>query len=102
MSNAIDADRVRRIAHLARLNLADDEVTLFSEQLSHILDYVEQLDSLDTANVEPLAHSLPLTDVLRDDVPSNGLTREQATANAPATRDGFFSVPPVLGADGAA
>ncbi|RMF76653.1 MAG: Asp-tRNA(Asn)/Glu-tRNA(Gln) amidotransferase subunit GatC [Planctomycetota bacterium] len=102
MSNTIDADRVRRIAHLARLRLSDDEIALFSEQLGQILTYVEQLDAVDTDGVPPLAHPMPLSNVLRDDTPRPGLSRDAALANAPASRDGFFAVPPVLGGDGGA
>jgi aspartyl-tRNA(Asn)/glutamyl-tRNA(Gln) amidotransferase subunit C len=96
MPAAIDEAEVRHVAKLARLKLSDDEVRLFTRQLVKILDYVRQIESLDTAGVEPLAHALPVTNVLRPDEPRTGLTRDQALANAPETENGCFRVPSVL------
>ena len=96
MSRVIDEAEVRRVAKLARLKLSDDEVRLFAEQLTDILDYIKQIESLDTTQTAPLAHALPITDVLREDEPRDGLTHEQALANAPETERGFFRVPAVL------
>ena len=78
------------------LRLSDEEVRLFTGQLARILDYVRQIESLDTEGTEPLAHALPVTDVLREDEPHEGLSEEQALSNAPDTQHGFFRVPPVL------
>lgn len=96
MSGVIDEGEVRRIAKLSRLNLSDEEVRLFTGQLARILDYVKQIESLDTQGVEPLAHALPVTDVLREDEPREGITSEQALANAPETQGDCFRVPAVL------
>ena len=96
MSAVIDEAEVRRIARLSRLKLSDEEVRLFAGQLTRILEYVRQIESLDTAGVEPLAHALPVTNVLRDDEPRRGLTSEQALASAPETEGGCFRVPAVL------
>ena len=96
MSVVIDEAEVRRIAKLARLKLSEEEVRLFAGQLAKILDYVKQIESLDTEGIEPLAHALPVTDVLREDEPQEGLSKEQALSNAPETQQGFFRVPPVL------
>ena len=96
MSAAIDEAQVRHIAKLSRLNLTDDEVRLFAGQLAKILDYVKQIESLDTAGVEPLAHALPVTNVLRDDQPRESFSNQQALANAPETERGCFRVPAVL------
>ena len=86
-----------RIAELARLELTSDEVDLFTRQLAHILEYVEQIRALDTTGVPPTSHVLnrPME---RDDVPHNSLARQDALANAPdaATESGLFKVPRVM------
>jgi aspartyl-tRNA(Asn)/glutamyl-tRNA(Gln) amidotransferase subunit C len=102
MNPVIDETEVRRIARLSRLELSDEEVRRFAGQLAHIVDYVRQIESLDTEDVEPLAHALPITDVLREDEPAEGLTHEQAVLNAPETERGFFRVPAVLDPHGGA
>jgi len=87
---------VRHIAHLSRLNPTDEEVRLFSSQLSAILQYVEQLNEVDTKDVPPTAHALPVKNIFRDDVPGKCLTPDEALANAPARDGNFFAVPKVL------
>ena len=96
MSPLIDEAEVRRIAKLSRLKLSDEEVRLFAGQLANILDYVKQIESLDTEGLEPLAHALPGTNVLREDESREGFTNEQALANAPEAERGCFRVPAVL------
>lgn len=96
MTADISESQVRRIAHLARLELTDEELRRFAGQLATILDYVRQIESLDTDGVEPMAHALPIRDVLRDDVPAETLPDERALGNAPATAAGHFRVPPVI------
>ena len=102
MAGKITESEVRHISYLARLNPADDEVHLFASQLSRILDYVEQLNELDTADVQPTAHALPLSNVLRDDQPRPGLDPDAALANAPKRQGKFFAVPKVLDQDSGA
>jgi aspartyl-tRNA(Asn)/glutamyl-tRNA(Gln) amidotransferase subunit C len=102
MRPVIDQAEVRRIARLARLRLSDEEVHLFTGQLARILDYVRQIESLNTAGVEPLAHAPPVTDVLREDEPRDGLTRGQALSNAPAVERDCFRVPTVVDPHGGA
>ena len=97
MTRAVDHAEVRRIARLARLKLSDDEVGLFAEQLTRILQYVSQIESLETDGVEPFAHPLRVTNVLREDRVEDGLSHEEATANAADVMDGCFRVPAVLG-----
>ncbi len=97
----LDEDQVRRIAHLARLNLADDEVQQFGSQLSDILDYMQTLNELDTEGVEPTAHPLPVHNVFREDEPTPSLGTERVLENAPATDAPFFKVPKVLGQESA-
>lgn len=102
MSTAVDETMVRRIAKLARLNLSDDEVRQFADQIQDILGYVEQLSEVDIEGVEPMAHALPLTDVARDDAPHDPLPPDLALANAPQREGEFFRVPPVLDGGGGA
>lgn len=96
MSNPITEEQVRHIAHLSRLNLSDAEVTLFAAQLGNILEYIGKLNEVDVTGVEPLAHPLPVTNVLRDDIPQPSFTTETALANAPSREGDFFRVPKVL------
>lgn len=96
MSNVIDEKQVREVAMLARLDLTDSEVSEFAGQLSEILTYVEKLGELDTEGVEPLAHSLPVKNVFRDDVPGETLDRDLALKNAPDSDGLHFCVPKVL------
>jgi aspartyl-tRNA(Asn)/glutamyl-tRNA(Gln) amidotransferase subunit C len=89
-------DEVRWVAHLARLELADEELPDMTRQLSAIIDYVNQLQALNTDNVEPLAHPLDIHNVFRDDAPAPSLPVDAALANAPARSGDFYSVPAVL------
>lgn len=101
MSGKIDEAQVRHISHLARLNPTDEEVQLFSQQLSSILAYVEQLNEVDTSEVPPTAHALPVSNVFREDVPGDSLSPDEALANAPQRDGSFFAVPKVLEQDSA-
>ncbi|HEX7010688.1 MAG TPA: Asp-tRNA(Asn)/Glu-tRNA(Gln) amidotransferase subunit GatC [Phycisphaeraceae bacterium] len=96
-SRRITQEQVRHVARLSRLHLSDAEVSQFTAQLERVLDYIAQLNELDVANVEPMAHALDLTNVLREDVEQPGLTVEAALANAPDQAPPFFKVPKVLG-----
>ena len=83
---------VRHVAELAKLHLSEAEVAQFTEQLSAILDYAQQLQAVDTSSVPPTPHILPLTTVLREDIAEPGLSNAEALANAPDHADGFFRV----------
>ncbi len=96
MPGQIDELQVRHIAKLARLNLSAEEVGLFVGQLGDILDYVRQLERVRTEGVEPLAHPLSVTNVLRDDVPGASFATERSLHNAPQREGPFFRVPKVL------
>lgn len=89
-------DLVRKVAHLARLKVSAAESERLSRELGDILTYVELLDEVDTEGIEPMAHAIELTNVLRDDVPQPSLPREQALANAPSTDGKYFLVPAIL------
>jgi aspartyl-tRNA(Asn)/glutamyl-tRNA(Gln) amidotransferase subunit C len=96
MSENLTPDVVRRVARLSRLKLKDEEVTKLAAELSQVLHYVDQLDELDVANVEPMAHAIELTNVFRADEPRPSLPREAALANAPKSDGKYFLVPPIL------
>ena len=96
MTVKIDEAQVRRVALLSRLELSDQEVSQFSTQLSAIFEYIEKLNELDTDNVEPLAHCLPVHNVFREDVPRPPLSNDAALANAPEREDEYFKVPKIL------
>jgi aspartyl-tRNA(Asn)/glutamyl-tRNA(Gln) amidotransferase subunit C len=90
-------ETVRSIAELAKLALTEDEVALYASQLSHILQYFEHLQKVDTSHVEPTASVLPLRNVFRPDLVREPLTPEQAVANAPDSEENQFRVSAVLG-----
>lgn len=94
---SITVEQVENIASLAKLSFNDEEKQLFVEQFNHILSYVEKLNELDTAQVEPTFHVLNQQNVLREDRVEPWLTQEEVLANAPRTHHGFFSVPKVIG-----
>jgi aspartyl-tRNA(Asn)/glutamyl-tRNA(Gln) amidotransferase subunit C len=88
---------VEHVAMLARLALTDDEIEEFTEQLGVILEHAAQVSALDTADVPPTAHPLPLVNVFRLDEVVPGLDRDEVLSQAPAAEDGQFRVPPILG-----
>jgi len=88
---------VEHIARLAHLDFNDAEKEALTHQLNEILKYVEQLNSVDTENVKPLSHVIELSNRLRDDKVTQGLSSEEALQNAPAKTDKFFKVPKVIG-----
>ncbi len=92
-------DEVRRIAELAKLDLTDAEVALYAGQLSHILQYFERLQTLDTSQIEPTASVLPLKNVFRPDEPAQPLAPDQVVANAPRAVEHQFLVSAVLDED---
>jgi len=93
----ISREDVAHVARLARLDLTDDELDRFAEQLASVLEHAADVASLDTAGVPPTAHPFPLSNVLRDDVVSPSLDRDEVLAMAPAAEDGRFRVPRILG-----
>ena len=96
MAQRIDAQEVRKVAKLARLELAEAEIEEFTGQLGAILEYVAKMDELDTADVEPLAHCLPVENVFRPDEVRESLGTEKTLANAPGRDGPFFKVPKIL------
>jgi aspartyl-tRNA(Asn)/glutamyl-tRNA(Gln) amidotransferase subunit C len=94
----MDIEQVRKVARLARLELSDADLTRMTEQLTNILNYVDQLTELNTDGVEPMAHPLPVQNVFRDDEPRPSLPVDEALKNAPTRLGNFFGVPAVLDA----
>jgi aspartyl-tRNA(Asn)/glutamyl-tRNA(Gln) amidotransferase subunit C len=93
---ALTVEEVRWVAHLARLDLSSAELAMMAEQLTSIINYFNQLQQVDTENVEPLAHPLPIQNVFRMDESAPSLTVDTALANAPDRRGDFYGVPAVL------
>lgn len=87
---------VEHVARLARLELTPEEKTMFTGQMDAILAYVEKLNELDTADVIPTAHAVPMENAFREDVVRPSLGVDNALANAPARAEGFFRVPKVI------
>jgi aspartyl-tRNA(Asn)/glutamyl-tRNA(Gln) amidotransferase subunit C len=93
---SVDAATVRRIAHLARIAVADDEVEHLKGELNAMLAFVEQLSEMDVEGVEPMTSVTPMAMKKRTDVVADGNIRDDVLANAPSTEDGFFLVPKVV------
>ncbi len=87
---------VEHVAHLARLGLTDDELTLLEGQLNHILDQYAILAELPTDDIPPTAQTIELENILRDDVVRPSLTAEDVLGNAPARQGEFIVVPSIL------
>lgn len=92
----ITIEEVEHVANLARLVFNEEEKKKLTEQLGRILDYIEQLNELDTEDVEPTSHVIPIKNVVRPDVVRPSLTRDDALANAPSDVDGLFEVPKIV------
>jgi len=88
---------VEHVAALARLSFSEEEKARLVEELNEILRYMDQLNRLDTSNVEPLSHVIELSNVFRDDVMRPSYPQEEILKNAPARTDSFFKVPKVIG-----
>ena len=95
----ISVEQVRHVAKLARLAIDEERTQRFAGQLESILEYVAQIGEVDVSGVEPMAHALPLKNVLRDDVVEGALPIEKVLQNAPETDGPFFKVPKIIGGD---
>jgi len=93
---SLTLDQIRWVAHLARLDLGEAELETMTRQLSAILEYVDQLQKINTDHVEPLAHPLPIHNVFREDEPAPSLPVDAALQNAPDRRGNLYGVPAVL------
>ena len=95
----ITLEQVKHVAKLSRLALPAEKLERFTSQLESILEYVAKIDQADTSGIEPMAHALPVKNVLRDDVVAGALPVEKVLMNAPQTDGPFFKVPKVIGGD---
>lgn len=93
---AISEAEVKKVAHLARLAVPEEQLALYAQQLSNILNLVDQLSSVDTCGVEPMAHPLDMTQRLREDVVTETNQRDKYQAVAPEVEDGLYLVPKVI------
>jgi len=94
---SVKLDEVEKIAKLAKLSFSEEEKEMFVQQFNQILLYMEKLNELDTENVPPTTHVLDLKNVLRKDEVIPWPAQEELLANAPKQKDGYFSVPKVIG-----
>lgn len=92
----IDKETLHKVAHLARLNIKPEEEDKLLKDMGEILNWVDQLREVDTTGVEPLTHMTEERNVLREDIPEQPITREEALKNAPSTDGEYFKVPKVL------
>ena len=93
---AISREEVAHLAHLARLAVTEQELDMFAGQLDVILQSVARVGEVAAVDIPPTSHSVPLTNVLRDDVVVPGLTRDAVLSGAPDAEDGRFRVPRIL------
>ena len=93
---SVDTNTVRHIAKLARIAVSDEEVAALAPELSNILGWIEQLQEVDVAGVEPMTVVIPNRLRLRDDVVTDGNRQAEILANAPLAEHGFFAVPKVI------
>lgn len=92
----ISRNEVEHVAMLARLELTEEELITNTEQLNSILEYAAMLEKLNTDDIKPTAHAVPLHNVLREDQVKQSMERDKVLANAPDAEDGFFKVPRIV------
>ncbi len=93
---ALTPEDVQKVALLARLELTEEELDTQMGQINQLLDKFEKLQELDVTGIEPTSHSIPMFNVLRDDVERPSLPRDEILANAPEARNGCVIVPRIL------
>ena len=93
---SLKQDEITKIANLAKLNISDEQMGEYENRLSSILDLVEQMNSVDTSGVEPMAHPLHMVQRLREDVVTEENQREHFQEHAPSVEKGLFVVPKVI------
>lgn len=92
----ISTEQVKHVAHLARISFSEEEIEKFTNDLDKIITFAEQLNELDTENIEPTSHVLDMKNVMREDVPSEGLAVEDVLRNAPEHQAGQIKVPSII------
>lgn len=95
---ALSESEVRHVAMLARLAVTDEQVQTLRSELNSILGHIDAIQQLDLDGVEPMTHAVPMVNEVREDVVRPSLDRERALMNAPASEDGAFVIPRIVGA----
>lgn len=95
----ISREEVQHLAHLARLELTEEETAHYADQLSAIVEAVARVSDVAAQNIPPTSHPIPITNVYREDVAKPGLDRAELAAAAPSWEDDRFKVPRILGED---
>ncbi len=93
---SLTAEEVKNIAHLARLSIKEENIQMYADKLSGILDLVAQMDAVNTDSVQPMAHPQDVSQRLREDVVTESDQREKFQKNSPVIEDGLFLVPQVI------
>ena len=93
---SLTAEEVKNIAHLARLSIKEENIQIYADNLSGILDLVAQMDAVDTDSVQPMAHPQDVSQRLRKDIVTESDQREKFQKNAPVIEDGLYLVPQVI------
>lgn len=96
MANIISDETIEYVGILAKLELSDEEKEQAKKDMGEMLDYIDQLNELDTEGIAPMPHIFPVSNVFREDVVTNGDGSADALANAPLQRDGGFEVPKTI------
>ncbi|HTV11801.1 MAG TPA: Asp-tRNA(Asn)/Glu-tRNA(Gln) amidotransferase subunit GatC [Acidimicrobiales bacterium] len=96
MPKPISRADVAHVARLARLALTEEELERYTVQLASVLEHAADIEALDIADVPPTAHPLPLSNVMRDDVPGPSLDRDEVLSQAPEVESGRFRIPRIL------
>lgn len=93
MRNRISGETIEAVAILAKLELSEAEKEQARKDMERMLDYIDKMEELDTQGVEPVSHIFPVTNVFREDVVTNGDSRNEILQNAPGVKDGYFKTP---------
>ena len=97
MANVISDETMEYVGILAKLELSEEEKAAAKKDMESMLDYIDKLNELDTAGVEPMSHIFPVYNVFREDEVTNGDNREAMLANAPKAKEGQYQVPKTIG-----
>lgn len=93
---SIDLNTAKRVANLARIQVAEDALGTLSNELNNVLEMIDLLQEVDVEGVEPMTSVMPMNAPMREDVVTSGDIQDQILANAPLSREGFFAVPKVV------
>lgn len=92
----VTKETIEHVANLARLNISESEKEKLTLEMENIISYVDKLNELDTTNVKPMEHVIPIQNVLREDVVTGSYEREKLLKSAPSQEDGCYKVPKVM------